>query len=76
VADGNAGFVITLFSEILPIKGVDILGSLPGEFQSDIKFSAAASTAVSDKQAARALVACVAGSKATPVLQAKGIDRK
>ena len=76
VADGNAGFVITLFSEILPIKGVDILGPLPGEFQSDIKFSAAASTAVSDKQAARALVACVTGSKATPVLKAKGIDRK
>src|SRR5215831_9520599 len=76
VADGRAGFVITLFSEILPIKGVDILGPLPGEFQSDIKFSAAASTAVSDKQAARALVACVTGSKATPVLKAKGIDRK
>jgi len=76
VADGNAGFVITLFSEILPIKGVDILGPLPGEFQSDIKFSAAASPAGSDKQAARALVACVTGSKATPVLKAKGIDRK
>src|SRR5262245_4529874 len=28
VADGKAGFVITLFSEILPIKGVDILGAL------------------------------------------------
>jgi molybdate transport system substrate-binding protein len=76
VADGKAGFVITLFSEILPIKGVDILGPLPGEFQSDIKFSAAASTAASDKQAARALIACVTGSKATPVLKAKGIDRK
>ena len=76
VADGKAGFVITLFSEILPIKGVDILGALPGEFQSDIKFSAATSTAVSDKQTAKAVIACVTGSKATPVLKAKGIDRK
>jgi molybdate transport system substrate-binding protein len=76
VADGKAGFVITLFSEILPIKGVDILGALPGEFQSDIKFSAAASTAASDKQAAKAVIACVTGSKATSVLKAKGIDRK
>jgi molybdate transport system substrate-binding protein len=76
VADGKAGFVITLFSEILPIKGVEILGPLPGEFQSDIKFSAATSTAVSDKQAAKAVIACVTGSKATPVLKAKGIDRK
>jgi molybdate transport system substrate-binding protein len=76
VADGKAGFVITLFSEILPIKGVDILGPLPGEFQSDIKFSAAAGAAASDKQAAKAVIACVTGSKATPVLKAKGIDRK
>jgi molybdate transport system substrate-binding protein len=76
VADGNAGFVITLFSEILPIKGVDILGALPREFQSDIKFSAATSTAVSDKPAAKALIACVTGPAATPVLKAKGIDRK
>jgi molybdate transport system substrate-binding protein len=76
VADGKAGFVITLFSEILPIKGVDVLGALPGEFQSDIKFSAAASTAASDKQAAKAVIACVTGSKATPMLKAKGIDRK
>ena len=30
VADGKAGFVITLFSEILPIKGVDILGAAAG----------------------------------------------
>ena len=49
---------------------------LPGEFQSDIKFSAATSTAVSDKQAAKAVIACVTGSKATPMLKAKGIDRK
>ena len=76
VADGKAGFVITLFSEILPIKGVDILGALPGEFQSDIKFSAAASTATSDTPAAKAVIACVTGSKATPVLKAKGIERK
>src|SRR5215831_6243598 len=76
VADGKAGFVITLFSEILPIKGVDILGALPGEFQSDIKFSAGASTAASDRQAAKAVIACVTGSKATPLLKANGIDRK
>jgi molybdate transport system substrate-binding protein len=76
VADGKAGFVITLFSEILPIKGVEILGALPGEFQSDIKFSAAASAAASDTQAAKAVIACVTGSKAIPVLKANGIDRK
>jgi molybdate transport system substrate-binding protein len=76
VADGKAGFVVTLFSEILPIKGVEILGALPGEFQSDIKFSAAASAAASDKQAAKAVIACVTGTKATPVLKAKGIERK
>jgi molybdate transport system substrate-binding protein len=76
VADGKAGFVITLFSEILPIAGVEIAGGLPGEFQSDVKFSAAASPSASDLQGAEAVIACVTGSKATPLLKAQGIDRQ
>src|SRR5207244_6677368 len=37
VADGKAALVITLFSEIAPVHGVEILGPLPGEFHSDIR---------------------------------------
>jgi molybdate transport system substrate-binding protein len=38
VAKGKATLVITLFSEIVPIPGVEILGPLPGEFHSDVRF--------------------------------------
>ena len=41
----QAELVITLFSENVPVKGVEILGALPGEFHYDIRFAAAASSA-------------------------------
>jgi molybdate transport system substrate-binding protein len=74
VAAGKAAMVITLFSEIVPIHGVEILGPLPGEYQSDIRFSAAASSTASDAAAAKALIAFLAGPKVAPILKAKGLD--
>jgi molybdate transport system substrate-binding protein len=74
VAEGKAAMVITLFSEIVPIHGVEILGPLPGEYQSDIRFSAAASSTANDAGAAKALIAFLAGPKVAPMLKAKGLD--
>jgi molybdate transport system substrate-binding protein len=74
VAEGKAAMVITLFSEIVPIHGVEILGPLPGEFQSDINFGAGVSAAAKDAQGAKALIAFLTGPKAAAVLKAKGID--
>ena len=74
VAAGKAAMVITLFSEIVPIHGVEILGPLPGEYQSDIRFGAAASTTSRNAEAAQALIAFLSGPKAAPVLRAKGIE--
>jgi len=74
VAAGKAAMVITLFSEIVPIHGVEILGPLPGEYQSDIRFSAAASSTAQDAAAAKALISFLAGPKVAPVLKAKGLD--
>ena len=73
VADGKATFVITLFSEIVPTKGVDILGPLPGEYQTDVKFAAAVSTATKNAAAAKALIAFLKSPAAEPVLKAKGL---
>src|SRR5262249_40879278 len=73
VAEGKAAMVITLFSEIVPVPGVEILGPLPGQFQYDIRFAAAASATASDANAAKAVIACVTSSKAAPVFKAKGI---
>lgn len=76
VATGKAAMVMTLFSEIVPNKGTEILGPLPGEYQSDIKFAAAVSAASKNADAARALIAFLTGPKAAPVLKAKGIEPK
>ena len=75
VAQGKATMVITLFSEIVPIQGVEILGPLPGEFHYDVRFAAAASTTTKNADAAKALIAFLAGTKALPTLKAKGLER-
>jgi molybdate transport system substrate-binding protein len=74
VAAGKAAMVITLFSEIVPVPGVEILGPLPGEFHSDVRFSAAISRASQNGKAARALIAFLAGQKAASVFKAKGLE--
>jgi molybdate transport system substrate-binding protein len=66
--------VVTLFSEIVPIPGVEILGPLPGELHYDIRFAAAASAATKNAEAAKALIAFLAGPKAAPILKAKGLE--
>jgi molybdate transport system substrate-binding protein len=74
VAAGKAAMVITLFSEIVPIHGVEILGPLPGEFQSDIRFSAATSATSKNAESGKALIAYLAGPKVASTLKAKGLE--
>jgi molybdate transport system substrate-binding protein len=59
----------------VPIHGVEILGPLPGEFRYDIRFAAAASSTTKNADAAKALIAFLAGPKALPILKAKGLER-
>jgi molybdate transport system substrate-binding protein len=74
VAAGKAAMVITLFSEIVPIRGAEILGPLPGEFQFDIRFAGAASATTEHAEAAKALIAFLAGPEVAPTLKAKGLE--
>jgi len=74
VAAGKATFVITLFSEIVPIHGVEILGALPGEYQTDVKFSGAVSATAKNAEAGRALLAFLKGPTAAAVFKAKGLE--
>jgi molybdate transport system substrate-binding protein len=76
VAAGNAELVITLFSEIVPIKGVEILGPLPGEFHYDIRFAVAASATTKNAEAAKALIAFLAGPKMAPIYKTKSLERR
>jgi molybdate transport system substrate-binding protein len=75
VVEGDAELLLTLVSEILPVADMDLLGPLPGEFQSYISFDGALGAHAADAAAARAFVACMASPQATPVFAAKGIER-
>ena len=76
VAAGKAAMVLTLFSEILPVHGVEVLGPLPAEYKTNIRFAAAASATSKHADAVKALFDYLAGPKAEPVLRAKGIERR
>jgi molybdate transport system substrate-binding protein len=75
VADGKAEMVITLFSEIVPVHGVEILGALPGEFQYDVRFEGAISATAKNPEAAKALLAFLTGPETEAVFKASGLDR-
>jgi molybdate transport system substrate-binding protein len=74
VASGKAAMVITLFSEIAPVNGVEILGPLPGRFHYDIRFGAAASIAAKDNPGAQALIGFLVGPEATRTFKTKGLE--
>jgi molybdate transport system substrate-binding protein len=74
VADGKADFGITLVSEILPAKGVELLGPFPDEFQGYVRFNAAASANAKNPEAANALIKFLAGPDASSSIKARGMQ--
>ena len=74
VAAGKAAFVITLFSEIAPVHGVEILGALPGEYQTQVNFTIAASAASTNAGVVRSVAAFLKGTEAAPILKANGLE--
>jgi molybdate transport system substrate-binding protein len=74
VAAGKAEFVITLFSEIVPVKGIEVLGPLPGEYATYVNFTAAASSGAQNLDAAKKFIAFMSAPKTAPMLKAKGLE--
>ena len=74
VASGKAAMVITLFSEIVPVHGVEILGPLPGKFHYDIRFGAAASLVSKDSPGAQALIGFLVRPDAARTFKTKGLQ--
>ena len=75
VVNGDAELLITLNSEILPIKGMELVGSLPAEFQSYVTLVAGAGSKAADPTAAKAVIAFLTGSGVEPTLKAKGMEK-
>ena len=74
VAEGRTELVITLISEILPVKGIELLGPLPAEFQGYVAFAAGVSAGARDAQAARALIQFLAGPAVAPAWKTRGME--
>jgi molybdate transport system substrate-binding protein len=81
IADGEAEIGVHQISEILPVKGVVLVGPLPAEIQNFTIYSAGVATAAKDEATDRAsalikfaLVKFLAGPQAVPIIKAKGME--
>jgi molybdate transport system substrate-binding protein len=74
VAHGDADFVLTLTSEILPIPGVELLGPLPEAYQGYVSFAAGVAAGAANPLKATALVKFLASPRNASVYQAKGLE--
>ncbi len=75
VAKGEAELAVHQISELLPVKGIVILGPLPADVQNYTTYGVGASSAAKDADAARSFVAYLKSDAALPVLKAKGMER-
>jgi molybdate transport system substrate-binding protein len=73
VAKGEAEIGIHQISEILPVRGVTLVGPLPAEIQNFTIYAAGVGVAARDPGAAKALIEYLSGPDAAPVLTTKGM---
>ena len=74
VASGEAEIVVHQISEIVPVKGVTLVGPLPPDFQKVTVYSAGLATRSPSPAAARAFVAFLTRPAFRPKFAAAGLD--
>ena len=75
VATGIVDIGIAPVSEILPVRGVELVGPFPKEVQSYVEMTAAVSTSAKLKEEAKRLLAFLVGPANLPIFKAKGMER-
>lgn len=75
LVSGDAELGIHQISEIVPVKGVVLVGPLPPEIQNYTTYAGAVSSTAKDAAAAKAFVDFLAGPAGGAVLREKGMDR-
>jgi len=75
VASGAAEIGVAPVSEILPVKGVDLVGPFPKDVQSYVEITAAAGTGAKEKDAANKLIAFIVSPSNAALIKAKGMER-
>jgi len=74
VADGRAEVVVHQISEILPVKGVTLVGPLPKDLQKVTIYSAGLAAKAASPEAARALIAYLVSAPIKAQFAAAGMD--
>lgn len=75
VATGVVDIGIAPVSEILPVRGVELVGPFPKEVQSYVEMTGAVSANAKMKEEARRLLAFLVAPANRPVFAAKGMER-
>jgi len=76
VAKGDVELVVHQISEIIPVKGVTLVGPLPKELQKTTVYAAGVTVASAAPPSSRAFVAFLARPDFKPKLAAAGLDYK
>jgi molybdate transport system substrate-binding protein len=74
VANGEAEVAFHQISEIVPVRGVTLVGPLPEEIQSTTTYSAGLAAVAHEPEAARAFMEFLASPTSVPVLMAAGME--
>ena len=75
VADGTVEIGVAPVSEILPVKGVDLVGAFPADIQSYVVMTAALSVKGQERGASKGFVDFLMAPANLPVIKAKGMER-
>ena len=74
VAEGEAEIGMQQIVAILPVKGAELVGPLPGELQNIIVYAAGLATGSGQSGTARACIAFMATSEVVRMIRAKGME--
>ena len=74
VAKGEIELGMVVITQIKTTPGVDLVGSIPHEIQSYVRWSGGVSTNSTVQQTAKELIKFLTGPLAVPVLKAQGMD--
>ena len=74
IVSGEAELGIHQISEIVPVKGVTLIGPLPKEIQNYTTYAAGIATGTKDAEAAKALVKFLSGPRTAEILKSKGME--
>jgi molybdate transport system substrate-binding protein len=74
VVSGEADIAVHQISELLPVKGVTVVGPLPAEIQNYTVYSAAIAVGTGNGTAAQALIALLRSPEGAAAIRSKGME--